>query len=208
MHDNTALSAPPRAATWMLCATTLMLCAGGAASAQQDTWQVSKGSVAMVCQLTVGGRFEAKSAAVTGQVTLADDTRDVAGAFIVDLTTMTTGIGLRDTHLRDNYFEVSRGEGYDTAVLDAIVLEAPPPARGKAARVGFRAVLTLHGRGNPVTGRADIAHKGDRIEVKVVFPVRIDAYAMASPTYLGVGVSNQVEITVRATLGSTATPPS
>ncbi len=178
----------------------LLLLLGGVDTVLAQTWQVSQGRVAVVCPLTVGGRFEAKTTSVTGKVTVIEGSRDVTGAFVVDLRTLDTGIGLRDAHLRDNYLEVSRGPGYDTAVLDAIVLEAPAPAAGRSASVRFRGVLTLHGQGAPVAGTADVSHKGDRLDLKVSFPMRIDVHGIARPTYLGVGVMNQIEVTVRATL--------
>ena len=94
-----------------------------------QAWQVSQGQVGVVCPLTVGGRFEARTTSVTGTVTLTEGSRDVNGTFVVDLRTLDTGIRLRNDHLRDNYLEVARGPGYDTAVLDAIVLAAPPPGK-------------------------------------------------------------------------------
>ncbi len=201
MHDVTLSIGRALVVTWVLCASAV-------AAAQERTWQVTQGRVTVVCPLTVGGRFEAKTTAVTGKVTTAEGSRHVAGAFVVDLTTLQTGIGLRDLHLRDNYLEVSRGPGYDTAVLDAIVLDAPVPARGQSAVLGFNGVLTLHGRGNPVSGRVELASQGDRLDVKVTFPLRIDVYAIARPVYLGVGVTNQVQVSVRATLNGLATPAS
>ena len=179
-----------------------------ASTAVAQTWQVASGRVAVVCPLTVGGRFEAKTAAVKGQATVTEGETAVAGSFVVDLRTLDTGIGLRNTHLRDNYLEVSRGAGYDTAVLDNIVLDASPPPRGKTATVGFKGVLTLHGRGNPVTGTAEVTYKPDSMDVKVKFPMKIDVYEISRPTYLGVGVSNQIDVEVRATLKVVAPPAS
>jgi polyisoprenoid-binding protein YceI len=185
-------------------AMPLLLLLGTAPAVLAQTWAVSQGRVGVVCPLTVGGRFEAKTTSVTGKVALTEGSRDVTGAFVVDLRTLDTGIGLRDAHLRDNYLEVSRGPGYDTAVLDAIVLEAPAPVAGQSVTLRFRGVLTLHGQGAPVAGIAEVSHKKDRLEVKVSFPMRIDLHAIARPTYLGVGVMNQIEVTVRATLKATA----
>src|SRR5918993_4142823 len=92
--------------------TVLLLLAGDLSAVQAQTWQVSQGRVGVVCPLTVGGRFEAKTAAVTGRVTFTEGSRDITGAFVVDVRTLETGIRLRDVHLRDNYLEVSRGSGY------------------------------------------------------------------------------------------------
>jgi len=188
-------------------AITCMLVGGGALPAAAQSWQVSAGHVTVVCPLTVGGRFEAKTAAVKGEVTVSEGRPDVAGTFSVDLRTLDTGIGLRNTHLRDNYLEVSRGPAYETAVLSDVVLDAPAPARGRSATVGFKGVLSVHGNARPVAGTAEVSHKGEAMDVKVKFPVRIDVYEIARPTYLGVGVSNQIGVEVRATLKPGATNP-
>ena len=187
--------------------TCVVLSGGGVLPAAAQSWHVSGGHVTVVCPLTVGGRFEAKTTAVKGEVTLPEGTRDLAGSFSVDLRTLDTGIGLRNTHLRDNYLEVSRGPTYDTAVLSAVVLDAPPPPRGRSATLGFKGVLSVHGNAKPITGTAEVSHKGDSLDVKVKFPLRIDVYDIARPSYLGVGVTNQIDVEVRATLKPAATPP-
>jgi len=187
-------------------AITWMLLSAGVLPAAAQAWRVSGGHVSVVCPLTVGGRFEAKTTAVTGEVSVPEGAREIGGAFSVDLRTLDTGIGLRNTHLRDNYLEVSRGPTYDTAVLDAVVLDAPAPSRGRSATLGFKGVLSVHGNAKPIAGTAEVTHRGDSLDVKVKFPLRIDAYEIARPTYLGVGVANQIDVEVRATLKPAPTP--
>jgi hypothetical protein len=195
------------AACRILAITCMALGAGGVLPAAAQTWHVSGGHVTVVCPLTVGGRFEARTTAVTGEVTVADGTHDLDGSFSVDLRTLDTGIGLRNTHLRDNYLEVSRGPTYDTAVLSEVILDAPAPPRGRSATLGFKGVLSVHGNARPIAGTAQIARKDDIIDVKVKFPLRIDAYEIARPAYLGVGVTNQIDVEVRATLKPAAARP-
>ena len=197
-HDRSA-ECRTLAITWML------LLGAGVPRASAQAWRVSGGHVTVVCPLTVGGRFEAKTAAVTGDVTVPEGTREIQGAFNVDLRTLDTGIGLRNTHLRDNYLEVSRGPAYETAVLNGVVLDEPAPARGKSATLGFKGVLSVHGNARPIAGTAEVSHKGDTLDVKVKFPLHIDVYEIARPTYLGVGVTNQIDVEVRATLKPAST---
>ena len=184
-----------------------LLSGGGVLPAAAQSWHVADGRVTVVCPLTVGGRFEAKTTAVKGQVTVPEGKGDLDGSFSVDLRTLDTGIGLRNVHLRDNYLEVSRGPDYETAVLSAVVLDASPPPRGRSATLGFKGVLSVHGNAKPIAGTAEVSHKGDVIELKVKFPLRIDAYEIARPTYLGVGVTNQIDVEVRATLKPATTHP-
>ena len=42
------------------------------------------------------------------------------GNLVVDLRTLDTGIGLRNRHLRENYLEVDKAPGFETATLSEI----------------------------------------------------------------------------------------
>ena len=192
----------------LACMWASAVAAQPAAPPTAPAWDVSNGRAVVVCPLTIGGRFEAKTSAVTGRITVAGEARELGGAFSVDLRSLDTGIALRNQHLRDNYLEVSRGPGYDTAVLSELILDSPPPGPGRSATVGFRGVLSLHGNGRPVTGTAHVTHKRETLEVRARFPLKIDAYEIARPSYLGVGVINQIEVDVRATLKPEAARPS
>jgi polyisoprenoid-binding protein YceI len=73
--------------------------------------------------------------------------------------------------------------------------------------VGFQGQFTLHGQTQPVAGNVDLSRKDGRYDVRVRFPLRIDAFQIARPTYLGVGVSNEIDVSVRATLVRSAHVP-
>lgn len=171
----------------------------GTTPAAAQVYRVATGRVAAVCPLTVGGRFEATTDAVSGSATVVDGSAQVSGSFAVDLRTLTTGIGLRDRHLRENYLEVARGAGYERAALEHITLDAPHSATATGV-VGFTGQFTLHGQTRPVGGTAEVVHKNGTLQVTVRFPLRIDAFQIPSPTYLGVGVSNDIAVEVRAAL--------
>ena len=64
---------------------------------------------------------------------------------------------------------------------------------GKAS---FRGFLTLHGQEREVTGTADIRRQGSDLKVSASFPVKVSDFAIQSPTYLGVGVRNEVTVAV------------
>jgi len=170
------------------------------ARAQDAAWRVGSGEVAVVCPLTVGGRFEAKTRSVSGQLAVdpAQPSR-LTGEIAVDLKTLDTGIGLRNTHMRENYLEVGKGDGFDRAVLSEIVL------KGEAATVTgattFTATLLVHGTRKPVSGQAHISRAGADVHVDASFPVTLADFGIAEPRYLGVGVKDQVQVKVK--FGST-----
>jgi polyisoprenoid-binding protein YceI len=174
----------------------LMMQAPGSVHAQTPGWRISAGEVAVVCPLTVGGSFEAKTRSLSGQLTVdpAQPAR-LAGELAVDLTTLDSGIGLRNTHMRDNYLEVGKGELYARAVLSDIVL------KGEAATVTgsttFTATLLVHGTRKPVSGQVRIARRGSEVQGDASFPVNLPDFGIPEPRYLGVGVKDQVQVKVK-----------
>jgi polyisoprenoid-binding protein YceI len=174
----------------------LMMQAPASVRAQAPGWRVTAGEVVVVCPLTVGGSFEAKTRSLSGQLTVdpAQPTR-LVGQLAVDLATLDSGIGLRNTHMRDNYLEVGKGELYARAVLSDIVLE------GEAATVTgattFTATLLVHGTRKPVGGQVRIARSGSEVRGDASFPVNLPDFGIPEPRYLGVGVKDQVQVKVK-----------
>ena len=170
---------------------------GGIAGAGTDQYQVTGGHVVVVCPLTVGGGFEAKTEAVSGEVSLgSDQPGSLKGALSVDLRTLKTGISLRDRHMRDNYLEVAKSPGFETATIEGIQIEK---LEGKTA---FNGTLLLHGERRAVSGLATIARQGGAYTVEAEFPVRVSEFNIAKPSYLGVGVQDQIRIKIALTVSS------
>jgi hypothetical protein len=119
----------------------------------------------------------------------------LSGDLSVDLRTLDTGIGLRNEHLRNEYLEVGRGEGFERAVLSEIRLGDVDPDTF-SGRTGFTASFLLHGARRTVSGRAEIHRDGSSVRVEAAFPVTLADYGIAKPRYLGVGVKDEVEVKV------------
>jgi hypothetical protein len=168
----------------------------GATAQDGASWSVVQADVRVLCPMTVGGSFEAKTRSLRGTVALARSRPPVfTGALIVDLRTLETGIGLRDDHLRDKYLEVDRGEGFESAVLSDIQL-GEVDAHSFQGRTGFKGTLLLHGTKQAITGQADIHRQGAAVRMEVSFPVTLAAYGIPKPQYVGVGVKDQVVVNV------------
>jgi polyisoprenoid-binding protein YceI len=164
-------------------------------SAQGVTaWQVSDGEIAVLCPMTVGGSFEARTRSITGRLT-PDPSRPgaLAGELQVDLQTLDSGIGLRNTHLRERYLEVGKGNGFDRAVLSEIVVSGVElaSASGKGT---FKGVLTIHGQSKPVNGEVRLSPANGNVKIEASFPVNLPEFGIAEPRYLGVGVRDQVQV--------------
>jgi polyisoprenoid-binding protein YceI len=180
-----------------LLALTTVLAVTRPAHAQEGSWTVSAAKVTVVCPLTVGGNFEAKTTALSGTLTRANDPgAPLGGELSVDLRTLDTGIGLRNTHMRDNYLQVDAQPGFDRAVLSAIPASL---AAASGRRERFTARLTLHGVTREVTGDAVVRRQGTNLQVEASFTVRLSEFQIPEPRYLGVGVRDQVSIRVTFT---------
>jgi polyisoprenoid-binding protein YceI len=156
----------------------------------QEALRVSDGEVTVICPLTVGGSFEAKTENLSGDLAVASDNQSVEGAVTVDLQTLETGIGLRDKHLKSNYLEVDKGPQFAEARLQDIRVER---LKGKTQ---FRGLLTLHGQQREVTGTADIKPNGNGYRMEATFTVKVADFQIPEPTYLGVGVADDVIVRV------------
>ena len=100
-----------------LCVATAVAVLGQTRGA---AWTITTGDIRVTCPLTVGGSFEAKSSALTGKLAVDPAAKALAGELSVDLSTIDTGISLRNQHMRDTYLEVAKGSGFDKAVLSNI----------------------------------------------------------------------------------------
>ena len=175
----------------------------GATVATANTWRVGQGDIRVICPMTIGGSFDAKTTALSGSVrTSASGSPVFDGSLAVDLRTLDTGISLRNQHLRENYLEVDKA-GYDTATLSEIDLKGlkPDAREGKGS---FTGSLALHGVKKTVTGAVDVRQADAGLRVKASFPVNLSDYSIRAPRYLGVGVKNTVQVDVAFTVTQSA----
>jgi len=162
-----------------------------ASARANDALHVTTAQVTVTCPLTIGGSFEAKTTALSGTVT--PDNGAVKGAFAVELIKLETGISLRDRHLRNNYLEVQKGAEFAVAKMENIKIQK---LNGKSP---FTATLMLHGQQHEISGTADVTPDGKGFKVDATFPLKISAFQIPEPTYLGVGVSDEISVHVMLT---------
>ena len=187
---------PPWVALALATIAAILPPSAGRAADAPASYRVRRGEVRVVCPLTVGGFFETRTEAVSGTVGLGPTQPGaLSGEVQVDLSSLDTGIALRNTHLRDKYLEVGRGAEYASAVLSGVRLGNLDGSSFQGS-TPFTGTLLLHGTRRPVSGQADIHREGGDVRVDASFPVRIDDYGIAPPRYLGVGVKNEVQVKV------------
>jgi polyisoprenoid-binding protein YceI len=161
-----------------------------------SSWRITRGEVRVVCPLTVGGSFEARTTSISGSLgSGAGGAASLAGEVAVDLKTLDTGIGLRNDHMRNAYLEVGKGQGFDTAVLSDIRL-GDAAVESVQGRTRFTGTLLLHGTKKAIAGQADIRREAASARADATFPIVLADFGIAPPRYLGVGVKNEVQVKV------------
>ncbi len=130
--------------------------------------------------LTPVGSFAAKSKSVTGFATRKGDLL-IAKDVVLDLSTLDSGIELRDEHMKNDYFEINK---YPKAVLKS--------AKGKNGK--FVGLLNIRGVTQKVIGTFTASGKSIQAE----FKTRLSDYKIKKAIYMGVGVKD--EVTVKAEL--------
>ena len=130
-------------------------------------------------QLSPAGNFQAKTAQVKGTATLKGD-QVSAQKVVIPLSTLATGIELRDKHMKDKYLEVGK-------FPDAELIEAT----GKGGQ--GRGKLKIRGIEKEVTGTYQVIG-GKELEAK--FPIKLSDFKIDGIRYMGVGVKDEANVTV------------
>lgn len=113
---------------------------------------------------------------------------------VVPISSLTTGIGLRDKHMKEKYLEAGK---YPNAELEVQRAALKFPADGMLQTADAQATLTLHGQTRPVTIQYTASRTGDLYSVSGTTRINILDFAITQPSYLGVTVKPDVSISIR-----------
>lgn len=180
----------------VLLTAAVALCAGagegrGAVAAKDRILHSKVAFVATGRPTFIKIRGEGKIESATMQVTNGK----LDGHFRVDLSTLDTGIDLRNTHMREKYLEVDK---FPHAVL--AFRKVPIAANGSEEVFGGR--LDLHGHSRPVEVSAKVERSGPRIRIAAHFTLLLTDYGVAIPSYKGITVAKRVALDVDAVLAT------
>lgn len=140
---------------------------------------LAKGKPAML-------KIEGKGKGVTGKLT--EDGEKISGTLEFDLSTLDTGIGLRDEHMKDKYLETKK---FKKAILT--LKDQKVPGSGKFK---FKGEMEIKGVKKDVEGEATVIRDGAKTRVSAQFPLKISDYPIGVPSYMGITVAETVEVTV------------
>jgi hypothetical protein len=141
--------------------------------------------------LSPAGSFVAQSDGLEVRGSAArDGTGVIAKNVALKLDTLKTGIDLRDEHMKKKYFETDK---YPEAILTQ--------ATGKDGK--FTGDLQLHNVTKPIAGT--YVFEGN--DFVGTFKTKMSDYSISKAKYMGVGVNDEIEVTIRLSAPATPTAP-
>lgn len=121
---------------------------------------------------------------VAGQVSAADDGTKLV--FTVPMTSVDSGISMRDSHMNDHYVEVSK---FPNAILTLTKAEIPWPANVGESKDGTaKGVFNIHGQDQAVDVGYTVSKTKTGWRVKAKFNFDTTKSGIEIPSYLGVTV--------------------
>jgi polyisoprenoid-binding protein YceI len=120
--------------------------------------------------------------------------RAVSGSLAVDLTSLETGIALRDRHLKEEYLQVDRFPQARLTLTHLDVTQVPEGAAFGPVTVPFEGTLLLHGVEKPVSGQAKVSRNDARVNVSAQFSIKLGDFGVDIPKYMGITVAEKVDV--------------
>jgi polyisoprenoid-binding protein YceI len=122
----------------------------------------------------------------TSQITAKEDG---ANAIVsVPLGGLSTGIALRDKHMKEKYLETDKFPNAELTVARSAVKEGSGSAQG---------TMKIHGQSKPVTFSYSAKKSGAGYAVDGTVRINIKDFGVEVPSYLGVTVKPEVDVAVK-----------
>lgn len=118
----------------------------------------------------------------------------VKGEFKVLLKDLTTGIELRDKHMKEKYLEVDK---FPEAIFTISKIDLPTDfliQKKLFSAVPFEGKIKIKGVDQEIKGNADVDTTGSLIIIKTEFKSQISSFHIDIPSYLGIKVADEVTI--------------
>lgn len=150
---------------------------------------------------------------ISGKITFdpRDLTTELSGTLSVDLTTLKTGIELRDEHMRERHLQTHQ---YPVAKFHLVSVEGLPKditLSDSAQSATFKGEFTIHGVTREIEATGEVRYsrvnpelenrfRGDSLFITVTFQIRLDDYEIPRPRALFFKLAETIEIEVKAAL--------
>jgi polyisoprenoid-binding protein YceI len=140
-------------------------------------------------------RIQGKGEGPEGELQVQEEGANliIGGVLNVDMKSYSTGISLRDRHMKEKYLEV---EKFQTAklTLKNITLAKSDLQKNPETSAAFDGILELHGVQKAVHGTFTLKNTPSGYAVNAKFPIKLSEYSIVVPSFAGITVADQVEV--------------
>lgn len=136
---------------------------------------------------------ESKSEGANGAINI--DKGQATGSFTFKLASLDTGIDMRNEHMKEKYLEIKKHPDVTLTINPIAITSAELTSTTKKP---FTGKLSLHGETKDITGEFELK-EGKNLQAKFAISSLSD-YKIDIPKYMGVTVSEKVEVEVNSTL--------
>lgn len=137
-------------------------------------------------------------AKINGNLEIEHDS--LTGELVVRLEELKTGIGLRDQHMKEKFLETNKYPEAKLKISEMKLTKDPFTNAAKQTAIPFKGTLTVHGSESKIEGTADIDSTGSQIIAEVKTATTIPAHKIEKPSYLGVKVADEIEVSAHLKL--------
>lgn len=138
--------------------------------------------------------FEGKSNVLNGLVNLDSNILD----FFVDLNTLKTGIGLRDSHMRESYLETDQ---FPFAEFTGKIAQIPTLVIGEKIPVKALGTFKIHGEEREITVAGTLAkQQNGKITLDATFTIALSDYKIPLPSLVFYELAQEQKVTIHAVL--------
>lgn len=148
-----------------------------------------EGAVSFFAKGPAGLKIEGK----TSEISVSEQAGKVH--FVVPLANLDTGISLRNKHMREKYLEVAKYPNAEL-VVDRGALKLPDDGKDTAGAVSGS--MSIHGKTQPVKVTYKVHRSGATYQFEGSVPLDIGKFGIDIPSYAGVTVKPDIDVTVRA----------
>ncbi len=139
----------------------------------------------------LGLKFDGKGTGPTGTIKV-DDT--VSGEVLVDLDSLDTGIGLRNTHMKDNYLETKKFPSAKLIIDEVKDFNMNSPVRSYT----LKGRLVVRNVEKPIEkGKLQIKKTASGYEVEAQFDTKISDFSIPIPKYAGLALKDAIQVQVK-----------
>ncbi len=138
--------------------------------------------------------FEGKSSSLNGLIDLEKNVLD----FFVDLNTLKTGIGLRDSHMRENYLET---EKFPYAEFTGKILGNPEFVPGRKVQVAATGTFKIHGVEKEIEVGGSLSKLSNgQLVLEADFSILLSDYQIPIPKLVFYELAEEQKVTINAIL--------